>query len=263
MTVALEVVRSGLVETSLQDGVAVVRLNRPDKRNALNAALIGELEDAFAWVRSEDAIRAAVLTGSAQVFCAGGDISMFTSLGAESGYEFTRRGFELLRPLETCEKPIVAAVEGYCLAGGLELALACDFIVAGAEARFGFAEVDLGLIPGWGGTVRLARAIPVRRARQMVLTGERIKAPEAHRLGLVNNVVDAGEALASAHEIASTIASKPPLAVRAAKMTLTQAADAASNDAALAVERSVCAALFATDEVRRLAQSWIDKSAGR
>jgi enoyl-CoA hydratase len=252
--------RDGLVQTSLDGGVALIRLNRPEKRNALNDALITALEDALRWALAEDAARVVVLTGSERTFCAGGDISMFTELDAELGYGFTRRGYDLLRPIETGEKPVIAAVEGHCIAGGLELALACDFIVAGAEVRFGFGEIDLGLIPGWGGTVRIGRAIPSRRARQMVLTCERIKGPEALALGLVNEVVPAGSALERATELASVIASKPALAVSAAKMTMTQVADAASTDAALAVERSVCSALFGTAEVKRLAQAWVDKS---
>jgi enoyl-CoA hydratase/carnithine racemase len=262
MTVPLgaTLARDGLVQAWVEEGMAVIRLNRPGKRNALNDALITDLEETLRWALAEDSARVLVLTGSEQAFCAGGDISMFTELNAERGYDFTRRGYDLLRPLETGEKPVIAAVEGYCIAGGLELALACDFIIAGAGARFGFGEIDLGLIPGWGGTVRVARAISPRRARQMVMTCERIKAPEALRLGLANEVVPAGSALQRACELAIQIASKPALAVRAAKMTMTQAADAASTDAALAVERSACAALFGTAAVSALAQAWIDKA---
>jgi enoyl-CoA hydratase/carnithine racemase len=259
-SVQATVARDGLVQAWVEEGIAVIRLNRPEKRNALSDALITELENTLHWALAEDSARVLVLTGSEQAFCAGGDISMFTELNAEKGYEFTRRGYDLLRPIEIGEKPVIAAVEGHCIAGGLELALACDFIIAGADARFGFGEIDLGLIPGWGGTVRVTRAISSRRARQMVLTCERIKAPEALGIGLVNEVVPSGSALQRASELAKLIASKPALAVKAAKMTMTQAADAASTDAALAVERSVCAALFGTAAVKALAQSWIDKT---
>ncbi|MCW2993102.1 MAG: 3-hydroxybutyryl-CoA dehydratase [Conexibacter sp.] len=250
-----------LVHLTVQDGVALVRLNRLDKRNALNEAMISELEDALDGARRDDEVRVIVIAGSEKVFCAGGDISMFTELNSESGYAFTRRGFDLLRVLETTEKPVIAAVDGYCLAGGFEIALACDFIIAGTRARFGFGEVDLGLIPGWGGTVRAARALPVRRARQLIMTSERIDADEAHRLGAVNEVVEAGQAEERAVAIAQELAGKPPLAIKVAKMTIAQADDATSIDAALAVERSACAALFGTDDVKRLAQRWIDAAA--
>ena len=133
------------------NGVGLITMNRAEKRNAIDASQIIALAAAFEWLARSDEVRVAVLTGGEDVFCAGGDISMFEDIGVDDGLPFTRRGYELLRPLETGVKPIIAAVNGFCLAGGLELALACDFIVAGGDAVFGFGEVDLGLIPGWGG----------------------------------------------------------------------------------------------------------------
>lgn len=248
------------VEVDVDGPVAVIRMTRTEKANALDDELIGGLEAGLAWALAEEDLRVLILTGSERAFCSGGDISLFTVLNSESGYAHTKRGFDLLRPLETSEKPVIAAVEGYCIAGGVELALACDFIIAGEGAKIGFGEVDLGLIPGWGGTVRSARAIPARRARQMVMTCERIDAEEALRLSLVNEVVEKGAALNRALELAAVIASKPALAVRAAKMTIGEADDANTLEGALAVERSVCSALFGTDQVRTLAQEWIDKS---
>jgi enoyl-CoA hydratase/carnithine racemase len=244
-------------------GVALLRLNRPEKMNAFDGPQIEGLQAALEWMHAADDVRVGVLTGSERAFSAGGDISTFDELNADSGLAFTRLGYDLLRPLETGEKPVIAAVEGFCLAGGLEVALACDFIIAGEGAKFGFGEVDLGLIPGWGGTVRLPRAIPVRRARQMIMTSERIDAAEAHRMGLVNEVLPAGGALDRALELATRIAGQPPLAVRAAKTVAEQSADGTPADAAHAVERSVCGALFGTEDVHARVRAWTEKARSR
>lgn len=261
--IELNPVLDGRVEISSAEGVALLRLNRPDKMNAFDGEQIRALQEALEWLRRAEDVRVAVLTGNERAFSAGGDISTFDALDADTGLAFTRLGYDLLRPLETGEKPVIAAVEGFCLAGGLEVALACDFIVAGGGAKFGFGEVDLGLIPGWGGTVRLPRAIPVRRARQMILTSERIGAEEAYRLGLVNEVLPSGDALDRALELAAAIARQPATAVRAAKMVAEQAADGVPADAAHAAERSVCAALFATEELHSRVREWTERAQAR
>jgi enoyl-CoA hydratase/carnithine racemase len=258
-TAPLQTVREGRVITQVSDGIAVLTLNRPEKRNALDGAQIDALFEAIEWFREAPDIRVAVLTGGPRVFSAGGDIEMFQEIGPDDGLSFTRRGYDLLRPLETGEKPIIAAVRGYCLAGGLELALACDFIIAGEEAQFGFGEVDLGLIPGWGGTVRLARAIPIRLARQIILTSQRLSAREAQRIGLVNEVTPDEITIERAVELAREIASKPPLAVRAAKMVIESAGEG-DVDGALALERSAAAALFASSDVRSRVAEWIRRT---
>jgi enoyl-CoA hydratase/carnithine racemase len=252
--------QDGRVQISAAGGVALLRLNRPDKMNAFDAPQIDALHDAIRWFLAADEVRVGVLAGNDRAFCAGGDITTFDEINAEMGYPYTRRGYDMLRPLETGEKPLIAAVDGWCLAGGLEVALACDFIVAGERATFGFGEVDLGLIPGYGGCVRLTRAIPVRRARQMILTSERVKAPEARDLGLVNEVVEAGEALRRGLELAEKIAGQPPLAVRAAKMAVEQAADGTPIEAALAAERIAGAVLFGTSDVHEKVREWTEKA---
>lgn len=247
------------VEVLANGAVAVIRMNRPDKRNALDAEQIAALGKAFGWLAAEEGVNAAVLTGAGKSFCAGGDISMFLSINTDNALSFTRRGYDLLRPLETGHKPVIAAVSGHCLAGGLEIALACDFIIAGASAKFGMAEVDLGLIPGWGGTVRLGSAVPVRLARQLVLTCERLTAERAQGLGLVNEVLpDDAAALARAIELAAHIARQPPLAVRAAKLVL-NAIDG-GVDASLALEGSLAAGLFSTTAVTSRVRQWVDQS---
>jgi enoyl-CoA hydratase/carnithine racemase len=255
-------VRDGRVQISVADGVALLRLNRPEKLNAFDGEQIQAFEDAIGWFLSSADARVGVLTGSERAFCAGGDITTFDAIDVDAGQPYTRRGYDILRPLETSEKPIIAAVDGYCLAGGLEVALACDFIIAGERAQFGFGEVDLGLIPAWGGTVRLSRAISPRVARQVILTSERLDAHRAAALGLVNEVVAAGAAAERALELARKIAGQPPVAVRVAKMAAHLAADGAGIEAALAAERVAGAMLFGTEDVHRQVRAWSESAKG-
>jgi enoyl-CoA hydratase/carnithine racemase len=255
-------VRDGRVQVSTGGGVALIRLNRPDKMNAFDAEQIEAFEHALGWFESSGDVHAGVLTGSERAFCAGGDITTFDAIDVERGFPYTRRGYDILRPLERGEKPLIAAVDGCCLAGGLEVALACDFIIAGQNARFGFGELDLGLIPAWGGTVRLTRAIPARMARQMILTSQRIGAERAADLGLVNEVVPGGGTVKRALELALAIAAQPPIAVRVAKLAAHLAADGAGVEAALAAERVGGALLFGTSDVHRAVRAWTQKARG-
>lgn len=248
-------VRDGRVQISAAGGVALLRLNRPEKLNAFDFEQIDAFHEALLWFHGAPDVRVGVLTGGEQ-FCTGGDITTFPGLDVERGYDYTRRGFDVLRTIETGEKPLLAAVNGYCLGGGLETALACDFIIAGSDARFGFGELDLGLIPGWGGTVRLARAISPRLARQLTLTSERIDAARAAQIGLVNEVVEPGRTLARALEIAATIAGRSPTAVRVAKLATQLAADGGGLESALAAERVGGALLFGTDRAQQAVREW-------
>lgn len=253
-------VRDGRVTISAAGGVALLRFNRAEKMNAFDAEQIEAFEAALRWFQAADDVRVGVLTGSERAFCAGGDITTFDAIDVERGFPYTRRGYDILRPLETGEKPMIAAVDGYCLAGGLEVALACDFIIAGPKAVFGFGELDLGLIPAWGGTVRLTQAISPRMARQMILASERIGAARAAELGLVNEVVQAGETVARAIALAEAIASKPTIAVRVAKTAAQLVADGGIGEAALAAERIGGALLFGTSDVHRAVREWTEKA---
>jgi enoyl-CoA hydratase/carnithine racemase len=253
-------IRDGRVQISVADGVALIRLNRAEKMNAFDAEQIEAFEQALRWFLSAADARVGVLTGSDRAFCAGGDITTFDAIDVERGFPYTRRGYDILRPLETGEKPIIAAVDGYCLAGGLEVALACDFIIAGPKAVFGFGELDLGLIPAWGGTVRLTQAISPRMARQMILASERIGAARAAELGLVNEVGEPGQTVARAIELATAIAGKPTIAVRVAKTAAQLVADGGIGEAALAAERIGGALLFGTSDVHRAVREWTEKS---
>ena len=194
------------------DGVAVVRLNRPEVRNALNLAVRELLAKNFTDLGNDEATRCIILTGGDKVFAAGADIRDMVERSAME--MMTRRAENLWEPIASCPKPVIAAVNGYALGGGCELAMHADIIVAGEGASFGQPEVRVGIMPGAGGTQRLTRAVGKFRAMRMLLTGEPVTAREALAMGLVSDVVADGEVFETALRIAKTIVSMPPVAVR-------------------------------------------------
>jgi enoyl-CoA hydratase len=199
--------------------IAVVTLNRPKVLNALNASMIGELLDAFAAFEIDDGLRAVVLTGAGdRAFAAGADINELNALpNAVTATRFARRGQALTLRVERLSKPVIAAVNGFALGGGCELAMACDIRIAGENAKFGQPEVNLGLLPGYGGTQRTAKLLGRGMAMYLCLTGEPIDAREAYRAGLVERIVPQAELLTEAKRIAQVIAAKAPLSIFAAK----------------------------------------------
>src|SRR5712664_573030 len=197
----------------LRDGIAFITINRPDKLNALNDQVVDELADAAERVTSEAAIKGVMLTGAGQkAFVAGADIGDLAKQGPFDGKARALRGQAMLRRFETCGKPVVAAVNGYALGGGCELAMACHLRIASEHARFGQPEVKLGIAPGYGGTQRLPRIVGKGNALYLILTAELIDAHEAHRIGLVNKVVPPGELLATTEQLLRSILSMGPLA---------------------------------------------------
>lgn len=199
----------------LTDGIATITINRPDKLNALNATVMRELGEAVAQMETEQAIRGVLLTGAGpKAFVAGADITELASQGPVDGKARAQLGQSVFRRLERCGKPVVAAVNGFALGGGCELAMACHLRVASENAKFGQPEVKLGIGPGYGGTVRLPRLIGKGRALELLLTGEMIDAAEAQRIGLVNRVVPAERLLAEAEALLRSILANGPLAVR-------------------------------------------------
>jgi enoyl-CoA hydratase len=194
--------------------------------NALNAQLLGELGDVLRELTSDAGIHAAVLTGAGEkAFAAGADIAAMQKLTAAEAYRFAEIGHAVGNAIESAGFPVIAAVNGFALGGGCELALSCDFIYASDKAKFGQPEVNLGVIPGFGGTQRLARRVGIGRARELCYTGDMIGAEEAVRIGLANAVFPAAELLSKAHETAKKIASKGPLAIARAKRVLFRGAD--------------------------------------
>ena len=197
-----------------EDGIALVTINRPDTLNALNATVIEELDQAFAAIATDDAVRGVILTGAGdRAFVAGADITQFNSLTPLTAQAFAQRGQAVFNRIEASAKPVIAAVNGFALGGGCELAMACHLRVAAETARFGQPEVNLGLIPGYGGTQRLPRLVGRGRATELILTGNPVKAPRAYEIGLVNQVVPADELLEAARALLRTILQKAPIAV--------------------------------------------------
>lgn len=199
----------------VRDSVALVTLNRPKVLNALNAATFAELATAFTTIRGDNSIRAAILTGAGEkAFAAGADIQELAQVNGVEGLELSRRGQAVFSAIEQCGKPVIACINGFALGGGCELTLACTLRIASENARLGQPEVKLGLIPGYGGTQRLARLVGKGVALQLILTAEMISAADALRVGLVNEVVAPDKLLARGEEIARTIAKMAPLAIR-------------------------------------------------
>jgi enoyl-CoA hydratase len=249
-----------------KDKIATITLNRPEVMNAINEEMAKELLDALHNFKEDPEVKVAILTGSGEkIFCAGGDIDMFfnkLTMDPMAQYNWLITGEEITRlMMERSEKPIIAAVNGHCLAGGLELALACDFIIAAENASFALAEINIGLIPGWGGTTRLLRAIPVRKAREMIYTAEKIGATEAEKLGLVNKVVPKGQVYEAALEIAKKIAGKSSYTLRLAKKALTYGLEVSGMDAALFIERGAAGISSGGDGFKEGVQAFLEKRA--
>src|SRR5690349_16865580 len=200
--------------TSLEKGIFIVTVNRPDKLNALNKEVMSDLDRLVNEIESNKDIKAAIITGAGQkAFVAGDDISEFVGLNNEEGKALARTGQNIFFKIENCSKPIIAAVNGFALGGGCELAMACHFRIASENAKFGQPEVNLGLIPGYGGTQRLVQLIGKGRALELLMTGNMIDASIALEYGLVNHVVPQEDLLAKAKMIIEQIISKAPLAI--------------------------------------------------
>jgi len=203
------------------DGIANVTINRPKALNALNEATLKELLCLFAAIREDAAVKVVILTGAGEkAFVAGADISEMQPIDAVTGRQFALLGHQLAAAIESLPKPVIAAVNGFALGGGCELALCCDIRLASEAARFGQPEINLGVIPGFGGTQRLPRLIGKGRACELLLTGDMIDAAEAYRIGLANKVLPAAELLPAARKLAAKIASKGQVAVAFAKAAL-------------------------------------------
>jgi enoyl-CoA hydratase len=206
------------VEVTIDGAIATVTLNRADALNAFNTQQLRDAIAAFAALKQDRTVRAVVLTGAGEkAFAAGADIKEMVALDRAGAMEFGRLGHGLTRSVETLPQPVIAAVNGFAMGGGCELALAADIRLASENAVFGQPEVGLGIPPGWGGTQRLVRAVGPGMAAEMILTGRRVKADEALRIGLVNAVLPLAELLQKAREMADAIAKNSPLAVRSAK----------------------------------------------
>ena len=259
MTDAVPTTRFIRVDAPLggHDGVALLTIDRPEARNALSFALLAELADELERLDRDGQTRVAILTGSGdRAFAAGADI---VELADQTPERLRAEGhFGAWDRLGAIGIPLIAAVRGFALGGGCELAMTCDLIVAGDDAQFGQPEIRIGVMPGAGGTQRLTRAIGIARAMELVLTGRMVGAAEAHAAGLVTSVVPASDVVEAATSLADTIASMPPLAVRAAKRSVLAAAELPLT-AGLRAEREAFFDLFATDDQREGMRAFQEK----
>jgi enoyl-CoA hydratase len=243
----------------VDDGIARLTINRPDKLNALNATVIAELDDAAGRIERDAAVHAVLLTGAgAKAFVAGADIAEIGGQGAMDGELRARAGQRMMRRLEQCGKPVLAAVNGFALGGGCELAMACHLRVASETARFGQPEVKLGIGPGYGGSVRLPRLVGRGRALELLLTGGMIDAQEAWRIGLVNRVVPADRLIAESEQLLRSILENGPLAVRAC-LELVDAGAGMTMDEALRLEAAWFGLLSATADMREGTAAFLAK----
>lgn len=244
---------------SIKDRIAVVTVNRPDKLNALNAQCKNELRDLFASLRTNPDVDVIILTGVGEKsFVAGTDIGELADLNAETGKEFAGGGQSILDLIQHLGKPVIAAVNGYALGGGCELALACHIRIASENAKFGQPEVSLGIIPGYGGTQRLPRLVGSGKAAELILTGNQIDAQEALRIGLVNRVVPQKELLAAAESIARTITSKGQLAIRIALKAINASMEMPLSEG-LKVEASLFGECCSTQDAKEGVKAFLGK----
>src|ERR1051325_6986090 len=245
---------------AVSERVATLTVNRPDKLNALNERTIEDLEPAIEEARARHDIGGLIVTGAGRAFIAGADIGELQRHGAQSAKALAERGQEVFRKFETSPKPTIAAVNGFALGGGCELAMACHLRIASEAAKFGQPEVKLGTIPGYGGTQRLPRLIGKGRALQLLLSGDMIDAHEALRIGLVNRVVPAAELLSVATTMLQQILANGPLAVAQCIDVVNRGLDATLDDA-LALEATAFGALAGSHDMREGTRAFLEKRA--
>lgn len=231
------------------DDVATITVDRPDKLNALNVTTLHALQDALERAEEDDA-RALIITGAGdQAFVAGADISYMKDLGPSEAHEYAQLGHDLVNAIETFPAPVIAAINGYAFGGGAEIALGCDLRVASERAIIGQTEIDLGIIPGWGGTQRLPRLVGDEAARRLIYFGDRVDASDANEIGLVGEVVAHDELSEKVDELAKELASQPAFALQAAKEAINQSYEG-SAESGLAFERRTWTSLFGTADQR-------------
>ncbi|MFH1134903.1 MAG: enoyl-CoA hydratase-related protein [Pseudomonadota bacterium] len=240
----------------VNDAVCRITLNRPEKFNAINRRMAAELVDAFRRVRENASVGVVVLAGSGnQAFCTGGDLDIFPSLAEhQAGLNWlAHEGLDVQRAITDCEKVVIARIHGHCLAGGLELALCCDLLYAKETARVGLTEIGMGILPGWGGTARIVRSMPVQRARELLYTGRKdYTAAEVYSMGLLTRVFPDDRFDEEFEKMVTKVASKKPIALRMGKEVMARSAEGGSIETALAVERNGVQWLTHAPDVRKM-----------
>ncbi len=246
------------VELEAESRIATITLNRPDALNSLSSSVLGELDDAVGSVESDAAVHAVIVTGAGRAFVAGADIEEISGLDAQTGLAFARRGQAVFSRIERLEKPVVAAVNGFALGGGCELAMACHMRIASSRAKFGQPEVKLGILPGFGGTQRLPRLVGRGVATQLILSGDIIRAEHALRIGLVNEVVEPDELLPRARTVLEGILAMGPGAVAASLVAIRDGLDPSLADG-LELEARLFARACGTPEMKEGTAAFLEK----
>jgi enoyl-CoA hydratase len=245
-----------------RDALTVVTISREKALNALNAQIMDELHTLVKEIELDDSVRVVALTGAGKAFVAGADITAMQDMGPREAQWFSQRGFNLGEAIERSAKPYIAAVNGFALGGGCELALSCDFIYASAKAKFGQPEVKLGVIPGFGGTQRLARRVGMAKAKELIFTGDMIGAEEAYRIGLVDMVCAPEELIDAVAETAGRIAANGPLAVAEAKRVIFEGVSMTQDQGNL-LEQLGFAGLFSTSDQKEGMAAFVEKRAAQ
>ena len=242
-----------------KDGIATITFNRPKVLNALNLELLDEFSCVLDEILADEDIRALILTGAGEkAFVAGADINELADMNPIAAKAFSQKGHRIIRKLQQLPIPVIAAVNGYALGGGSEIALACDFIYASEKAVFGLPEISLGLIPGFGGTQRLPRLVGINMAKEMIFTGSMIPAPDAHRIGLVNRLTSAEKLMEEVQTVAGNIARKGKVSVRAAKQAINQGINA-DLDTACRIEIDAFAICLASEDAKEGTAAFLEK----
>ena len=243
-----------------QEDICIVKINNPQAMNALNSTVLSELDCAFSQIESDQTIKVVILTGEGRAFVAGADISQMSTMSAAEGKAFGEQGAAVFRKIEQLKVPVIAAVNGFALGGGCELAMACDIRIASAKAKFGQPEVGLGITPGFSGTQRLPRLVGMGVAKELIYTADIIGADEAYRIGLVNKVAEPEALMDQAIEMAKKIASKAPIAVRYSKEAINRGCQG-DIDTAIAIEANLFGLCFASEDQKEGMSSFLNKKA--
>lgn len=243
-----------------QEDICIVKINNPQAMNALNSTVLSELDCAFSQIESDQTIKVVILTGEGRAFVAGADISQMSTMSAAEGKAFGEQGAAVFRKIEQLKVPVIAAVNGFALGGGCELAMACDIRIASAKAKFGQPEVGLGITPGFSGTQRLPRLVGMGVAKELIYTADIIGADEAYRVGLVNKVAEPEALMDQAIEMAKKIASKAPIAVRYSKEAINRGCQV-DIDTAIAIEANLFGLCFASEDQKEGMSSFLNKKA--
>lgn len=248
------------IKYEVSESIGYVTINRPKALNALNMDVLKDLYAAFTAIEADENVKAVILTGEGKAFVAGADIAQMSQLNALEGREMMIMGHKVMNLIEAVEKPVIAAVNGFALGGGCELAMACDIRIASEKAKFAQPEVGLGIIPGFGGTQRLARLVGKGMAKYMIMTAEMISAAEAYRIGLVEKVAAPEELMDEAVRVAKTIASKAPIAIATAKTAINNGFDMDMKSASKFEIETFTAAFGSEDKTEGMA-AFLEKRA--